>query len=88
MKKIGNHEDYANEGFVALKAGVLLSVISFIVLVGTHMPMSDEATVLTQATASNSTAAQSAPDGSASYTYFPSQYELHAPDASEQPSTF
>ena len=86
MNKL-NHHDYTQAGVVALKTGTLLTIISFIAVMGTHLQVVDEATVM--APVASMAPAVVAPAGETPYVYFPAQYdEAHAPDGGATPATF
>ena len=90
MNKL-NHRDYTNAGVVALKTGTLLTVISFIAVMGSHVQVVDEATVLApvSSTAQAASAVSTSAPAETSYVYFPSQYdEEHAPDSGDASPTF
>ena len=87
MNKL-NHHDYTQAGVVALKTGTLLTIISFIAVMGTHLQVVDEATVMAPVASTAPAAARVvAPAGETPYVYFPAQYdEAHAPDATDAPT--
>ncbi len=81
-------EGWTTRGALVVKVGALLTVLSVIAVAGTHLPITDEA-MLGQPSANAKTPATAtnpaAPGGT---TYFPSQYQLNAPEPGEPVPTF
>ncbi len=91
-----NHH-WADRGANALKAGVFLSVLALIALIATHAPkIADEATIETVTAATTSApattptarAAATPKEDAKPYYYFPSEYQLNAPEPGEPVPTF
>ena len=84
MNEQSKRKDWAESGAMALKAGAILSVLSFIAVVATHAPGSVEEMPAPAA----SSAAPPGTEVSGKPYYFPSQYELNAGEPSEPAPTF
>ncbi|MEP6656809.1 MAG: hypothetical protein ABJC33_06210 [Betaproteobacteria bacterium] len=84
MNRQSKRKDWAESGAMAVKAGAILSVLSFIAVVATHAPGNVEE--LPAAAASSSAAAST--EASGKPYYFPSQYELNAGEPGEPAPTF
>ncbi len=77
-----NDGSWEGRGAAVVKVGALLTVLSVIGFAGTHLPGHDEATIgQASTTAFSATATDATP-------YFPSQYQLNAPEPGEPAPTF
>lgn len=80
-------EGWTTRGALVVKVGALLTVLSVIAVAGTHLPITDEA-MLDQPTAATTPATATSPAAPGGTTYFPSQYQLNAPEPGEPVPTF